>query len=364
MKHHRKAYRIGLEYEAPVITNDNEESVSNFTNTPLFNKINQAFKDAGFKSLHTEFDASIIEIALEPLPKLSDAFEKLVTAHDALNQLLAQEQMKLSHLSIAKHRSYDDLIMTNSPRAQESIKLMADSGRFVCYAGFQINLEVPTDFNDAIITICHALQAIMWPFTIITQSSALFDNRTSQYHSYRTCLNDAISRTRSGPLPLSIKTLADLKNYSKYLPHEASLLRKNNLWFDILPKELIDSDGYRLEIRAADNSSLDRLHKFSEAIIMSYDACLNSLVNNKSLPSPSEPWFSINRDAIIKQGITAKLTLDGNDQITNAEYMNNTWKPWVLENTDYSDAQINSVINDCLMPSLSQNILSSKMIFA
>ncbi|CAM2911743.1 carboxylate-amine ligase [Legionella steigerwaltii] len=337
---------IGLELEANVIDIDSGKAIIDFNNG-AFQKLSSYLNSQGYPPLQTEFDAATIELSTLPCHDVDLAFKNLSANLHAANNFLYQQGHLLLLLGLHPGRGRDELIMTDSPYCLASLPLMAEQGGPLFYCSFQINLGVDVRDIDYLIPLCHWLQVYMWPCSVITQSSPVFANRNTNYKSFRVRLNDALSGSRTGPLPLDICNLSEFKSYCSNLPDEANTLRKYNVWYDIFPK-LIDeknpSAGYRIEIRLADTTELAKLYVFTQAMVLTFMSILHKLKAKEPLIVPEHRWFMLNRDSVLKKGSEARITHSGEEFYSISDYLNTIWRPLVANYARDFNVDINNLI--------------------
>ncbi|QEY52912.1 glutamate-cysteine ligase family protein [Legionella longbeachae] len=350
---------IGLELEANVIDMHTGKASLDFNNR-AFQKISSYFLSQGYPAIQTEFDAATIELSTLPYHNLDLAFQSLSGCLNAANDFLSQQGFLLLLLGLHPGRGRDELVMTDSPYCLASLPLMAEQGGPLFYCSYQINLGIGVNDIDYLIPLCHWLQVYMWPCSVITQSSPVFANKNTNYKSYRVRLNDSLSGSRTGPLPLDIRNLSEFKHYCNHLPDKADTLRQYNVWYDILPKAIDPthpSAGYRIEIRVADTTALSKLYVFTQAMLLSFMSILHKLRTKESLLLPENRWFILNRDSVLKKGNEARITHNGEEFFSIKDYLNIIWRPIVADYAGYLNIDIDKLISELTQESRSESIL-------
>jgi glutamate---cysteine ligase / carboxylate-amine ligase len=350
---------IGLELEANVIDRKTGKIILDFNNKE-FQKCSSHFLSQSYPVLQTEFDAATIEFSTLPYSDVDSAFNSLADNFNSVNKYLYKQGYLLLLLGLHPGRNRDEIIMTNSPYCLASIPLMAEQGGPLFYCSYQINLAVDASDIDYLIPLCHWLQVYMWPCSVITQSSPILANRDTNYKSFRVRLNDSLSGSRTGLLPLDICNLDEFEHYCNHLPDEADTLRPSNVWFDILPKPIDQtnlSSGYRIEIRVADTTEFSKLYVFTKAMVLTFMAILHKLKANELVRLPKNRWLTLNRDSILKKGSEAKITHNGEEFYSIKDYLNVIWRPIVTEYAGYFDINMNELISKLTEESRSDGIL-------
>ncbi len=350
---------IGLELETNIIDKETGKVILDFNNKE-FERCSFHFLSQSYPALQTEFDAATIEFATLPYGDVDSAFNSLYNHFNSVNNYLYQQGYLLLLLGLHPGRSRDEIIMTNSPYCLASIPLMAEQGGPLFYCSYQINLAVDASDIDYLIPLCHWLQVYMWPCSALTQSSPILANSHTNYKSFRVRLNDSLSGSRTGPLPLDICNINEFKHYCHHLPDEANTLRACNVWFDILPKPIDPTNlsaGYRIEIRVADTTEFSKLYVFTQAMVLTFMVILNKLKANELEQLPKNRWLMLNRDCILKKGNEAKITPDGEKFYSNKDYLNLIWRPIVTEYARYFDVDMNELISKLTQASRADGIL-------
>ncbi|WP_058498662.1 glutamate-cysteine ligase family protein [Legionella gratiana] len=350
---------IGLELEANVIDINTGKASIDFNNKD-FQKFSSYFLAQGYPAPQTEFDAATVELATLPYHDLDLAFNQLSVSVDDANNFLYQQGCLLLLLGLHPGRGRDELIMTDSPYCRASLPLMAEQGGPLFYCSYQINLGVGLRDIDYLIPLCHWLQIFMWPCSVITQSSPIFAHRDTNYKSFRVRLNDSLSGSRTGPLPLDIRNLNELQHYCNHLPDEANALRKYNVWYDILPKLINPTDptsGYRIEIRVADTSALSKLYVFTQAMFLTFMSIFHQLKSKELVPLPEHRWLILNRDSVLKKGSKARITHNGEEFYSIKDYLNTIWRPMVTDSARYLSIDMDNLISKLTGESRAEHIL-------